>query len=257
MLVQAASGLERLMIGSKGDTLRDSNVAQISAFVYYQANVIAKLTTNKNFKNTFSKTIFNQIDKDFGLYIDALARTRPKSLHHVYEWKKVGNANARLFKTNLISQDGLSFKISYDFKSSTSLVPSSSKKSKRRHVFANKAKIMEDGKPLTIFPKHAERLVFDLDGLTVFMPKGQPVTVKRPGGSASTNQFRIAHGRFFSGQLVNTSIKKSGFQQLFNSKMSKALRIPSNIKKVQYSFTANTIRSQADSSLASSFGSVL
>ncbi len=35
---------------------------------------------------------------DFGNYIDALARSKPKSLHHVYEWQRAGNKTARLFK---------------------------------------------------------------------------------------------------------------------------------------------------------------
>ena len=47
-LLQAASGLERLMVGSANPgILKDSNVAQISAFLYYQANVAAKLTSNR------------------------------------------------------------------------------------------------------------------------------------------------------------------------------------------------------------------
>ena len=64
--------------------------------------------------------------------------------------------------------------------------------------------------PLTFMKQNSssERLVFEIDGETVFMPKGQSVTVKRPGGSAATNQFTLAHSRFFSGRLVNESIKK-------------------------------------------------
>jgi hypothetical protein len=256
MLIQAASGLERLMGGSKGNSLKDSTVAQISAYVYYNAHVISRLTTNKQFQSKFSELIFNQIDKDFGQYIDSLARTRPKSLHHVYEWGKTGNKSARLFDLNLGSQDGLSFKISYSFKPSVSFVPASSKFT-RRHVFTNKASIMEEGRSLVISPKHSERLVFEADGETVFMPIGKSVTVKRPGGTAARNQFSLAHGRFFSGQLVNNSIKKSGFQQMFNRSMAKALSLPSNIKKVQYSFSPNIIRGQADASLAAAFGGVL
>jgi len=210
LLVQASSGLERLMYENRKGVLKDSTVAQVSAYVYYSASVISKLTTNKQFKHAFTTVIFEQIDKDFGEYIDALARTRPKSLHHV-----------------------------------------------RRHMFINKAEVMERGLPLTIRPKNAERLVFEYNGETIFMPKGASVTVRRPGGSAATNQFNLAHSRFFSGQLVNSSIKKSGFQRLFNSSMTKALSVPSNIKKVQYSFTANTIRSQADSELSLAFGGAL
>lgn len=255
MLIQAASGLERMMHANQGGVLKDSTVAQISAYVYYEAAVISKLTTNKKFQQAFTKIIFDQIDTDFGNYIDALARSKPKSLHHVYEWKKTGNKNARLFKLNKISEDGLSFRVNYDFLPSRSLVPASN--SRRRHMFVDKASVMEKGNPLVIRPKSADRLVFEIDGETVFMPKGAAVTVRRPGGSAATNQFSSAHSRFFSGRLVNESIKRSGFQRIFNSSMTKALRVPSNIKKVQYTFSANTIRSQADSALALSFGGVM
>jgi len=256
MLVQAASGLERLMFGNQNKILKDSTVAQISAYMYYNAQVISRLTTNKQFQSKFSSVIFAQIDKDFGEYIDALARSKPKSLHHVYEWRKVGSKTARLFDLNLLSQEGLSFKIGYKFKPSKSLVPASNQ-SKRRHVFANKAQIMESGTPLVISPRSAQRLVFEVDGETVFMPKGKSVTVRRPGGTAATNQFNLAHGRFFSSNLVGLSIRKSGFQRIFNAGMAKALRIPTNIKRVQFSFSPNAIRSQADSSLAQAFGGVL
>jgi len=255
LLVQASSGLERLMYENRKGVLKDSTVAQVSAYVYYSAAVISKLTTNKQFKHAFTTVMFDQIDKDFGEYIDALARTRPKSLHHVYEWKKTGNKSARLFKLNKISEEGLSFRVNYEFKPSRSIVPSSS--GGRRHMFINKAEVMERGMPLVIRPKNAERLVFEYNGEMVFMPKGASVTVKRPGGSGARNQFGLAHSRFFSGQLVNSSIKKSGFQRLFNSSMTKALSVPSSIKKVQYSFTPNIIRAQADSELSLAFGGAL
>ena len=255
MLIQAASGLERMMYANQKGVLKDSTVAQISAYVYYEAAVIAKLTTNKAFQNAFSKIMFDQINLDFGNYIDALARSKPKSLHHVYEWKKTGNKSARLFKLNKTGQVGLSFGVNYEFLPSKSMVPAST--GKRRHMFINKASIMEKGEPLVIRPKNADRLVFEIDGETVFMPKGASVTVRRPGGSGARNQFTLAHSRFFSGRLVNDSIKKSGFQRLFNSSMSKALGVPSDIKRVKYSFSANTIRSQADSALTLSFGGAM
>jgi len=255
MLIQAASGLERMMYADQNGPLKDSTVAQISAYVYYEAAVISKLTTNAKFKSAFTKIIFDQIDTDFGNYIDALARSKPKSLHHVYEWKKSGNKSSRLFRVNKISDEGLSFRINYSFSPSKSMVPTTN--GKRRHVFANKASIMEAGKPLVIRPKSSDRLVFQVDGETVFMPKGKSVTVKRPGGSAATNQFNLAHSRFFSGRLVNESIKRSGFQKIFNSSLTKALSVPSDIKKVQYSFSANTIRSQADAALSASFGGAM
>jgi hypothetical protein len=44
---------------------------------------------------------------------------------------------------------------------------------------------------------------------------------------------------------------------LFNSRLTKAMKLPSTIKKVQYKFSANVVRSQADSALALAFGGAL
>ncbi len=253
MLLAAASGLERLMIGSRNDgVLKDSNVAQISAALYYQSNVIAKLTTSNQFKSKFKKTIYTQINKDFGEYIDAQSRSKHRIFHHVYECKKSGLPTDRLFKLKMIDTTGISFKIDFEFIPSKSAVPSS--KGRRRHVFASKASVMEAGMPLTIAPRAAERLVFETDTGTVFMPKGASVTVKRPGGPGVKNQFTLHYSRWFSSNLVNLSIKRSGFQQIFNSAMSKSLRLPSPIKRVQYSFSPNSIRQMADAAVEASFG---
>lgn len=258
MLVHAASGLERLMAENKNNkNIKDSNVAQISAFLYYQANVIAKLEGNKAFQSKFKTIIFNQIEKDFGAYIDSQARVKPKSLHHVYEWRLLGSPEGRLFKLKPLSSEGLSLKIDSEFLMSKTLVPYKKRKGSKRYKFENKAEVMESGMPVVIRPKASKRLVFEIDGLTVFMPKGASVTVASPGGRGSNHQYRIAHARFFTGQLVNESIKKSGFQNVFNGSIGKALSVPANIKRVQYSFSANSIRSQADSALTSAFGGSL
>lgn len=256
MLIQTASGLERLMVGSNATgIMKDSNVAQISAALYYQANVLARLESSRTFKNKFQSVIYNQIDSDFAEYIDAQARVKPKSFHHVYEWKKAGNRNSRLFKLNKIDGQGISFKIDYEFKISKSVVPN--KISTKRYIFANKASIMEAGMPIKITPRLSKRLVFEIDGILVFMPQGASVTVKRPGGNPVKNSFTLAYAHFFSGQLVNESIKRSGFQKIFNSSMAKALKLPSDIKRIKYSFSANKIRSQAAAELEASFGGAM
>ena len=256
LLMTAASGLERLMANpAKNNNVRDSSVAQISAAIYYKAHVISQLTSNTAFQKKFREVIYGQIEKDFGNYIDSQARTKPKSLHHVYEWDKTGEPSARLFKLKSLEYNALSFKVGYDFKMSKSNVPSPA--NFKKYKFANKAYIMENGVPVTISPKTAERLVFEVNGYTVFMPKGRSITVSKPGGGGATHQFRLAYSRFFRGNLVGDSIRRSGFQQLFNLKMSKALKVPSGISRVQYSFSPNTVRSQASSSLSQAFGGSL
>jgi len=51
-----------------GKVIKDSTVAQISAAVFYQAHVMAKLMDSKRLSQEFAKTMFNQINKDFGNY---------------------------------------------------------------------------------------------------------------------------------------------------------------------------------------------
>ena len=253
MMVQAASGLAKLMSGNPNTgAFKDSTVAQISAAIFYQANVMANVTTSKAFEKEFRSVIFNQIQKDFGEYMDAKARTEPSRYHHIYEWKRAGDATARLFELKAIDTEGLSFKISSAFKISKASVPNSF--SKKRHVFKNKATVMEEGLPLIIKPKNAERLVFEVRGSMVFLPKGQSVTIKSAGGGKTTSRFRIAYAQFFRGNLVNMSIKRSGFQNIFNKKIARALKLPSEIKTVKYKFSPNTVLSNARAAVDSSFG---
>ncbi len=255
LFVNVASGLEPLMQSPQHSHIKQSMVAQISAAVYYQAKVLEKLEDSESFKRQFRTVIFNQIEKEFGQYIDAKARTSPKSLHHVYEWKKIGQPEARLFKLNQLEGQGISFKISTELLPSTSFVPTG--KGRHRHVFSNKAEVMESGKPVIISPKYSERLVFEIDGNTIYMPKGASVTVNRPGGPGSTNQFYLATNQYFKSNMVNLAIKNSGFQRLFTASLKKAMSVPSDIRTVKYKFSPNMIKSQADFAVNAAFGGVM
>lgn len=253
VLMQAASGLAKLMSsGTNNDVIKDSTVAQISAALYYQAGVLAELETSKGFQRQFKSVIFNQIQKDFGEYVDAKARISPSSLHHVYEWNRVGDPTARLFKLTAKDFDNLSFRVLTDFKLSKTAVPSNI--GNTRHVFRNKAFVMEQGQPLVIKPVKAERLVFEIRGSVVFMPKGESVTIRSAGGGKTTSRYKIAYSQFFTGRLVSESIKKSGFQKMFRSGIAKAMRLPNDIKTVKYSFSPNTVSMQSKVALESAFG---
>ena len=112
LAIKAASGLVNLMSKKPvSGAIRDSTVAQISAALFYKTNVMAKLASNPQFQSAFRNVIFDQLEVDFGDYVDAKARTSPKSFHHVYEWGKTGNKGSRLFSLKTISKDGLSFSI--------------------------------------------------------------------------------------------------------------------------------------------------
>lgn len=250
-LIQAASGLEKSMVGIQGNIIKDSTVAQISSTLYYQAHVLANITNNKEFTQRFKSVVFKQIMKDFGEYVDSIARVRPKSLHHVYEWGRAGDASARLYKLKSYDGEGASFKVGYEFTLSKSLVPG--RLSKRRHVFSNKAEVMESGRPLVISPRYSQRLVFENNGNKVFMPKGKSVLVKSPGGKSVKNEFTSTYRKFFMGPLVQLSVKKSGFVNMFNLGMTKAMRIPAEIRSIRYRYSPMQIQNLAKSSVNSAF----
>jgi hypothetical protein len=252
LAIKAASGLVNLMSNKPmSGAIKDSTVAQISAALFYKTNVMAKLSENAQFQSAFRNVIFDQLQTDFGDYIDAKSRTSPKSFHHVYEWGRIGEDEARLFRLKKLPADGLSLKVNYELTDSKSFVPSEN--SNNKHVFVKKAEIMEQGKTVIIAPRFSERLVFEVDGYTVFMPKGQSVTVRKPGGAATKNSFFSAYRYFFTGQLVNMSIKKSGFQRLFNSSLSRALGVPAQVKTVKYSFSPNQLANEAEAATSSAF----
>ena len=134
-------------------------------------------------------------------YIDSNARVNPEALHHIYEWYKVGSPDARLYDINYtISNLGLSFVST--MKQSTSIKDGSSV------PFYNKAKIMEEGTPVTIRPRKASVLVFEDGGETVFT-KGE-VTVQSPGGTATTGSFQKVVDVFFNRYFTQAFLKASG-----------------------------------------------
>ena len=136
-------------------------------------------------------------------YIDSNARVNPKALHHIYEWYKVGSPDARLYNINYtISNLGLSFVST--MKQSTSVKDGSSV------PFYNKAKIMEEGTPVTIKPKKASVLVFEDGGDTIFT-KGK-VVVANPGGTQVEGSFERVVNTFFNRYFTQAFLKTSGVQ---------------------------------------------
>lgn len=139
-----------------------------------------------------------EIMKDF---IDSNARANPSALHHIYEWYETGSPDARLYDIHYtISNLGLSFKTS--FRQSTVIKEGSGT------PFYDKAKIMEEGIPVTIRPKNAKVLAFEADGKTVFT-KG-PVTIENPGGPEVQGSFERTLDIFFNSYFTQSYLRVSG-----------------------------------------------
>jgi hypothetical protein len=137
-------------------------------------------------------------------YIDAEARSNQKALHHIYEWYQTGSPEARLYDfTYTVSNLGLSFKS--NFSQSKSLADGSTV------PFYNKAKIMEEGIPVTIAPKKSNVLAFDVNGTTVFTKN--PVTVENPGGDFVQGSFEKIADQFFNVYFRQSFLRSSGLYQ--------------------------------------------
>jgi hypothetical protein len=140
-------------------------------------------------------------------FIDVNARMSPELLHHIYEWEKVGSPQSRLFNIDYkITGIGITF--------SSSLKQSESIKNGSNVPFYNKAKIMEEGIGVTIKPKRASALRFEIDGQEVYTSR--EVTVDNPGGQTQ-GQFENVLNNFFGVYFRQSFLNSSGLLQYFKS----------------------------------------
>ena len=135
-----------------------------------------------------------------GRYIDVEAKANSAALHHVYEWYQVGSPAARLFDLDYtVSNAGLS--LSSTFRQSRSLSEDGTV------PFYNKAKIMEDGIPVTIKPKKTA-LKFTAGGQDIFTRR--PVTVRNPGGEMVEGSFERTFDEFMRNYFTQGFLRASG-----------------------------------------------
>jgi hypothetical protein len=140
-------------------------------------------------------------------FVDVNAKMSPELLHHIYEWQKVGSPEARLFDIDYkITNIGITF--------SSSLKQSQSIKNGSNVPFYDKARIMEEGIAVTIKPKRANALRFEVDGQEVYT-SGQ-VTVDNPGGQTK-GQFENVLNNFFGVYFRQSFLNSSGLLQYFKT----------------------------------------
>jgi hypothetical protein len=155
----------------------------------------------KKGKTLFLKNLGAGVIEAMAAYIDVSARGNPNALHHVYEWYRTGSPNARLFDLQYtVSNLGLS--INSTFRQSRTLQEDSNT------PFYNKAKIMEEGIPVTITPKRSSVLVFNEAGKTVFTKNS--VTVRNPGGEYVQGSFENIMDEFILKYFKQSFLRASG-----------------------------------------------
>lgn len=243
-LEMALGGAGKLMAGTKpkGGLDDGGTVAKIAAVIYYQSSVISEISKSSKLKTKYVDLLFNQIGKDLGAYIDMQARSKPKELHHVYEWKRVGVPISRLFKINKTNSDGYGLTFGLELRQSKTSVPNAYGK---KYIFKNKAFVMESGKPVTISPRQAERLVFEIGGKVIFMGIGRSVRVAKPGGKMVAGSVVKHYKKFVSGGMLKASMDKSGADKMMRNIVYKAMRVPSIIRIDSYSYSPSAVKNSA------------
>jgi len=187
---------------TKFKSIRTGELPQkIAATAHFQAELINRLSNEE--KVRIQEYGLRHISKYFESYIDHLARVNPTKYHHIYEPGQSGDPRARLFKSNVTSDKNKAV-LQYSFLSSK--VPGES-----GQVFKSKAFIMESGTPVTITPKRAKSLVFEVDGELVFSKQSY---VTNPGGIAVQNSFTETFNQFMSSRANDVLIDLGFYERI-------------------------------------------
>lgn len=159
-------------------------------------------------KTIFLKTLGMETVELMKDFIDSNARVNPEMLHHIYEWNQTGSPRARLYDISYTTSNlGLSFRSSFS--------QSISVKNGSRTPFYDKARIMEEGIPVTIRPRTAQVLAFEENGETVFTQG--PVEVLNPGGTEVQGGFEKVFDMFFNRYFSQAFLRVSGVAQYFEN----------------------------------------
>jgi hypothetical protein len=155
----------------------------------------------QNGKKVFLNNLGDGTIQALGQYIDVNAKMNPQALHHVYEWYQSGGPGSRLFDLDYkVSNLGLSVKSS--FRQSSSISDESSE------PFYDKARVMELGIPMTIRPRTAKVLSFEIDGEQVFT--SNPVRIDNPGGANVEGSYERVFDEFFRNYFTQAFLRASG-----------------------------------------------
>lgn len=174
----------------------------------------------------FNKKMSDILAEALKKYIDTKAKMSPESLHHIYEWGRVGDPGARLFEIdcqatkNTISLFG-------------KFLPSSSISENSEEPFIDKARIMENKIAIEVEPRSSDVLAFDVAGQPVFTVKS--IFIANPGGDQVAGSFGRTVDEFFDVYFTTTFLQQSGifdgiknpkeFETYFSSVMSGSAKL--------------------------------
>lgn len=215
------------------------DVKQINAEMDSFINNIKQIT-NPSVVEEISKAIFTVTGEDFVAATDRYARANPKKMHHVYEWGKIGNSSARLFVIERASVLNGNLIINANFLPSKMPVPvnpelltpgPTGKTVTSKSIFADKAKVMEQGQSVSFTAKKI--LSFIGDSGIVFIQPGKQINIMHPGGVGVKGAFAQFMSEWYMSDGY-ASIENSGLYEKLSNDISIALNKKSaNINTVK------------------------
>ena len=143
-----------------------------------------------------AKAAFTITGQKFVSAADRYAVLNPKKMHHVYEWGKLGNPNGRLFVIErsrilsgslLVSASFLPSRMPVPIPADLAMPGKNGKSVSSRNIFRDKARVMENGNPITFQAKKI--LAFMGENGPTFVAPGTVINILHPGGIESKNAF--------------------------------------------------------------------
>jgi len=208
--------------------IRESDLKKMNALVEKKVAGIKEISNTMSLQE-ISKAAFTITGKKFIRAVNTEAKFN-ESLKHMYEWNRAGINTDRLFTVTRDRIAGGNLIVGTKFLKSRKPVPikkelrksgKSGKSVTAKNIFKEKARVMEEGRPIRIVSK--KYLVFPgREGNLVFLSKGKSVRIKNPGGKAAKNgytkYFQMWYRKNSSVAMSNSKI----FDQIERS-VSKAL----------------------------------
>lgn len=205
-------------------TMETAKIGEITNMI---GSVNYTLKTNAHINDLINAT-HRVLTSRFILHMTDVAFNSPEEFKHMYEWGRVGDPNARLWK-HLLRGAGAARVSTFDFKASKKPVPVTPEKQavgvKNNHVFVWKAPVLELGLPVRISPKIANTLVMDYPkrtGQLVYTKR--TIYIPRQGNEQAWGAFTNEFMRWFAGG-VPTAIIKTEIEPKIQAGVREAMRI--------------------------------
>jgi hypothetical protein len=206
----------------------DFDITNIEREINLKVGGVKELTTPAVLEE-LANAVFVVGAKAFKKAMDLEAKANPKKYHHIYEWKQAGMPMGRLYFLYNKSSTGGKLVVNPGFVKSKNKVPvdprllesgRTGKSVASKHVFKDKASVMESGKPI-IYRASKNLPIPDGDKIR-FIAAGTVIRNYYPGGKQVKGSFEKFFNSWFDTKL-NSVLERSGIIEAIDNETVKVL----------------------------------